>query len=266
MPLGIDVGGTNILAARVENGEIKENWKFKTKNGEVLKIVEGIIEESGERVVGIGVPCYLRNGICVKAPNISELDGKDLRHYFKKAIIMNDCTAMAYGEYVLRGGKYDPLLLVALGTGVGAGLVFKGMPYFGKGSAMELGHIKGFSIHKCSCGKAGCFETVAGGKYVDVEENAKRAREGDKEAMEFMKDYGRIIGKGLSYVIQLLDPEIVIIGGGISNAYELFVNSMKEKLAELLSFIDVDDIIFDRAKGEYTGALGAALIAERGLL
>ncbi len=266
MSLGIDVGGTNILAARVENGEIQEKWKLKTKKGEVIKIIEGIIEENEEKIVGIGVPCYLRNGICVKAPNISELDGKDLGHYFKRAIIMNDCTAMAYGEYALRGGKYDPLLLVALGTGVGAGLVFKGMPYIGKGSAMEIGHIKGFFTQRCKCGKTGCFETVAGGKYVNVEKNAKRAMNGDKEALEFMKDYGRIVGRGVSYAIQLLDPEIVIIGGGISNAYELFIEPMKEELAELLSIIDVDNIIFERAKSEYSGALGAALIAERGLL
>ena len=266
MALGIDVGGTNILAVRVKKGGIQESWKFKTKNSEVIKIIGGIIEESAERIVGIGVPCYLKNGICVKAPNIPELNEKDLKNYFKNVVVMNDCTSMAYGEYALRGGKYDPLLLVALGTGVGAGLVFKGMPYIGNGSAMELGHIKRFSKRQCPCGKTGCFETVAGGKYVDVKENAKRAKEGYKEAIEFMKNYGRIIGKGLSYAIQLLDPEIVVIGGGISNAYELFAGSMKEELAELLSFIDVDDIIFERAKDEYSGALGAALISERKLL
>ena len=266
MTLGIDVGGTKILVVRIEKGKIQEKWKFKTKNGEVIKIIEEIIERSAERVVGIGVPCYLRNGVCINAPNISELNGKDLRHYFKKVIIMNDCTAMAYGEYALRNEKYDSLLLVSLGTGVGAGLVFKGMPYIGKGSAMELGHIKGFSNRQCACGKTGCFETVVGGRYVEVEERAKRAMEGDKEAIEFMKEYGRAIGRGLSYAIQLLDPEIVVFGGGISNAYELFIEPVKEELYGLLSFIDVDDIIFEKAKSEDSGAFGAALIAERRLL
>ena len=266
MALGIDVGGTKILAVKIENGEIKKKWIFKTENGEVIKTLMGVIEESGESVVGIGVPCYLRNGICVKAPNIPELTGQNLRNYFKKVIIMNDCTAMAYGEYALRDEKYDPLLLVALGTGVGAGLVFKGIPYVGRGSALEIGHLKGFSEKPCQCGKRGCLETVLGGGYVDVKGMYDMAKGGDERAVKFFEDYGKTLARGLSYAIQLLDPEIVVIGGGISNAYNFFIDPMKKELEELLSFIDVDDILFEKAKSEESAALGAAYIAERKLI
>jgi predicted NBD/HSP70 family sugar kinase len=262
MSLGIDVGGTKILAAIVENGQILKSWRMKTQDGRVIESIKNIIRDAGEESIGIGVPCYLRNGICVKAPNISELSGKDMGKIFKDAIILNDATAMAYGEYILRDKKYDPLLLISLGTGIGSALISRGMPYFGRGSAMELGHIKGFSDIPCSCGKVGCFETIAGGRYVPLEYMAKRAKE-DEEALRFFENYGKTLAKGLSYAIQLLDPEIVVIGGGISNSYALFIDSLKNELENLLSYISVDDIIFEKAKSESSGALGAALLSEK---
>ncbi|AGB04402.1 transcriptional regulator/sugar kinase [Aciduliprofundum sp. MAR08-339] len=266
MVLGIDVGGTKILAARVEDGKILNRWKTGTRNGKVIATLRSIISQAGESRVGIAVPCYLRNGVCIKSPNIPELDGKILQDHFEGAIVMNDCTAMAYGEYFLRGGKYDPLLLVALGTGVGAGFVYKSSPYVGRGSAMEIGHLKGFSEMKCYCGRRGCLETVLGGRYNDLPRMEKMARNGEKEGLRFMEEYGRTLARGIATAIQLLDPEIVVIGGSAARAYDLFERSMKEELHNLLSFITPDDIIFERARSEESGALGAALIADRGLI
>ncbi len=266
MALGIDVGGSKILAVKLESGEIVRRWKIATRNGYVLNDLRNIIAEAGDEWIGIGLPGYVRNGMCIKCPHVPELNGVAMDVLLDGARIMNDCTAMAYGEYVLRDGKYDPLLLVALGTGVGSGFVHSGRPYVGRGSALEIGHLKGFSEKPCQCGKNGCLETVLGGRYVDVKGMYERANEGDEGAMKFFEDYGKTLARGLSYAIQILDPEIVVIGGGISKAYDFFINSMKEKLSELLSFIEVDDIVFERAKSEESAALGAAYIAERKLI
>ncbi len=263
MVIGVDVGGTKIIGIEMDGEKILRRWKLKTVNGRVIETLKGMI---GDDLAGIGLPCYLRNGVCVKSPNISELNGKLLSDIFPGVRVMNDGTAMAYGEYYLRGEKHHSLLLVALGTGVGAGLVFNGQPYFGRGSAMELGHIKGFSSRKCLCGKEGCLETVLGGRYSNIQEIERRAREGDAESMEYMRNYGRTLGKALSCAIQLLDPEIVVIGGSVANAFDLFIDFLLEELDKMLSFIGVDDIIFEKSKSEESGAIGAALIAQRKLL
>lgn len=265
MALGIDVGGTKILGIKYYEGKILREWNFKTVDGEVKCILQKIMKEAGEEVIGIGVPCYIRDGVCIKAPHIRELTGKKLDE-IGNAKFMNDCTAMAYGEYHLRGEKYDPLLLIALGTGVGSGLIIQGKPYIGKGSAMEIGHIKIYSDRRCECGKIGCFETITGGKYLNTEKMYMRAREGDEKALKFFENYGKILAKGIAPAIQLLDPEIVVIGGSISHAYHYFMPSFIEELEKLLSYITPDDIIFERAKSPKSGAIGAALIAERNLL
>lgn len=266
MALGIDVGGSKILAAVVEDGRITREWSYKTKDGEVIQTLKSIIRESGESVVGIGVPCYIRDGICVKAPHIKELTGRELKDIAMDARYMNDCTAIAYGEYYLRDEKYDPLLLVALGTGVGAGLVVRGMPYVGRGSALEIGHIKKYSERRCECGKTGCLETVIGGRYAGTKDMYLRAKDGDIDALKFFESYGKTLAYGLAPAIQLFDPEIVVIGGSISQAYDYFIPSFLAELEELLSYITPDDIIFERAKSLKSGTIGAALIAERGLI
>ena len=266
MVLGIDVGGSKILALQIENDKILRRWRIETRMGYVIKDLQKIIQESGDEVVGIGFPGYIRKNICVKCPNIPEFNGKNLKDLFGKVVVLNDCTAMAYGEYVLREEKYDPLLLIALGTGVGSGLVYGGKPYVGRGSALEIGHLKGFSNKKCQCGKTGCLETVLGGRYNDVQLLARKAREGDKNALEFFEEYGKNLALAISHAIHILDPEIIVIGGGISKSYDLFIPYVKESLQNLLSFIDVEDIIFERAKSEESAALGVAYIAQRELL
>jgi glucokinase len=95
---------------------------------------------------------------------------------------------------------------------------------------------------------------------------AERARNGDLEAMHFFEEYGKNLALALSHAIHILDPEMVVVGGGIGRSYELFMPIVKENLQELLSFISVDDIFFERAKSEESGALGAAYIAKEGLL
>ncbi len=266
MALGIDVGGSKILALKLKGGGVVKRWYMESANGRIMESVEKIIHDADEDKVGIGIPCYLKDEICVKAPNLPELDGKNLKEYLGNVVVMNDCTAMAYGEYVLRNEKYDPLLLVALGTGVGSGFVYQGRPYVGRGSALELGHLKGFSDRPCQCGKRGCLETVLGGRYVDAKGMYERAKKGDEKAIKFFENYGETLARGLSYAIQLLDPEIVVIGGGISKAYDIFIDPLKDELRDLLSFINVDDILFEKAKSYESGAIGAAIIADKNLI
>ncbi len=263
MALGIDVGGTKICVVVVDGKEILEKKQFPTPKKEVIPAIRSIIQNYEEDKIGLAVPCYLRDSICKGAPNVKSLEGKRLRDYFRDAYIINDAAAMAYGEYVLRDEQYEPLLLISLGTGVGGGLVIHGKPYKGKGSGMEIGHIKGFSGRRCDCGKIGCLETVLGGKYVEnLKERYIKAKNGDKESLTFFENYGVTLARGIAPAIQLLDPEIVVFGGSVSEAYRFFFPPLKNELRNLLSFITPEDILFGRAKDFCSAAFGAAVLAE----
>ncbi len=255
MTLGVDVGGTKILLYDTETEEVE---RYETRNGEVLNLLRNLL--SGKRA-GIGVPCYLRDGICAKSPHVPELNGVDLRRIFPDTIILNDSSAIAYGEYVLRDSRYDPLLLVSLGTGVGGGLVYRGDVYQGRGSAMEIGHVKSFSQERCGCGKVGCLETSIGGKYAPVERMYYLAKEGRAEALEFFRGYGRNLGRAIACAVQLLDPEIVVIGGSGAKAYDFFIPHLMEEMEKMVSF--VDDFRIEPWLAEHSGAMGAALLAQR---
>ena len=263
MALGIDVGGTKICVVVVEGEKIVEKEQYQTPRKEVIPAIRSIIQNFEEDKIGLAVPCYLRDGICKGAPNVRSLEGKRLRDYFRNAYIINDATAMAYGEYILRDGRYDPLLLVSLGTGVGGGLVIHGEPYEGRGSGMEIGHIKGFSVRRCDCGKIGCLETVLGGKYAgNLKEMYIRAKNGEEDALAFFEDYGVTLARGIAPAIQLLDPEIVVFGGSVSEAYEFFFPPLRDELQNLLSFITPQEIFFEKARDTCSAAFGAAVLAE----
>ncbi len=257
MALGVDVGGTKILVYDDESGEVR---KFQTPKKGVVEFLKDIIQGSQ---AGLALPCYLRKSVCVKSPHIPELNGLDIKRIFPEVYVTNDANAMAYGEYILRNGKYDPLLLVSLGTGVGGGLVYRGEIYEGRGTAMEIGHLKIFSREKCKCGLAGCLETAIGGAYKEVEEMYNLARMGHRKGIEFFREYGRILARGLSAAIQILDPEIVVIGGSGAHAFPFFKDSLMKELRNLVSFDMLHGIILEPWIAEHSAALGVASLSHK---
>jgi glucokinase len=235
----------------------------------------------------------LRDGVVVKAPNVPSLDGFRLGAALESelewpVILENDANAAALGE-MWRGAAqgYRTLICVTLGTGVGGGIILDGNLWRGvDGSAAEIGHIgvDPFDGVPCACGSRGCLEVYASATAIvrmtrearprypnsllhNTEElTSKKVYEagiaGDELAIEVFRRMGVFLGIGLASLINVLNPEIVVIGGGLSNGWVLFEKHMKQQVIERAFPIPARRVKIVRAEcGDDAGLLGAARLA-----
>ena len=163
------------------------------------------------------------------------------------AVLENDATAAAIGENWLGGSRdVDTSICVTLGTGVGGGLMINGKPYRGKdGTAGEVGHIcVEPDGHPCGCGSRGCVEQYASATAVirmareaglDVSTSSdvyNWAKRGNEEAVDVFTAMGTYLGIGLAGLVNVLNPEMIVIGGGVSAAWELFAGDVRREVDE----------------------------------
>ncbi len=236
-------------------------------------------------------------GVVVKAPNVPCLDGFRLAAALESelewpVILENDANAAAIGEMWRGAGQgHRTLICVTLGTGVGGGIILDGKLWRGvDGSAGEIGHIgvDPFAGVPCTCGSRGCLEVYASATAIvrmtrearprypnsilhNTEDltSAKiyqAGREGDELAIEVFRRMGVYLGIGLASLINVLNPEIVVIGGGLSNGWELFEKHMHQQVIERAFPIPARRVKIVRAQcGDDAGLLGAAQLAFTGL-
>jgi glucokinase len=232
-------------------------------------------------------------GVVVKAPNVACLDGFRLRAALESelewsVILENDANAAAIGEMWQGAGRgYRTLICVTLGTGVGGGIILDGKLWRGAdGSAGEIGHIgvDPFAGVACMCGSRGCLEVYASATAIVRMTREERPRypnsilhntedltsakiyqagmEGDELAIEVFRRMGVYLGVGLASLINVLNPEIVVIGGGLSNGWELFEKHMHQQVIERAFPIPARRVKIVRAQcGDDAGLLGAARLA-----
>jgi glucokinase len=212
-------------------------------------------------VAGIGMPGFIdkRGGTVVSgSENIPCLQGRSPQAYLQKALGVpafseNDATSAAAGELLFGAGRrFSNFLLITLGTAIGGGLVLGGKVYQGsRGFAGEVGHIcvvaDGVS---CNCGSRGCFEQYASGTAIvriyreklrkrgsdDPEATARtvaeKVRAGDPQAREVMEEAGRYIAQALGGILNLLDLEACLVGGGVSEAGDTLLEPVRQRLAD----------------------------------
>jgi glucokinase len=245
--------------------------------------------------VSVAVPGTVdfEEGLVVKAPNVPCLDGFRLSaalHDELKlpAIVENDANAAAVGEMWQGAGRcYRHLVCVTLGTGVGGGIILDGKLWRGvDGSAGEIGHIgvDPFAGVPCTCGSRGCLEVYA--SATAIVRMAREAQpsyptsilhkvealtsqkiyeaglEGDELALEVLRRMGVYLGIGLASLVNLLNPEIIVIGGGVSSGWELFEKHMNQQVHERAFQIPAQRVKITRAEcGDDAGLLGAARLA-----
>ncbi|HXL81497.1 MAG TPA: ROK family protein [Pyrinomonadaceae bacterium] len=245
--------------------------------------------------VSIAVPgtVNVAEGVVVKAPNVPSLDGFRLGAALESelewpVILENDANAAAVGEMWKGAGQgYCTLICVTLGTGVGGGIILDGKLWRGAdGSAAEIGHIgvDPFGGIPCTCGSRGCLEVYASATAIvrmtrearprypnsvlhntenlTSEKIYQAGKEGDELAIEVFRRMGVYLGIGLASLINVLDPEIVIIGGGLSKGWELFEKHMHQQILERAFPIPARCVKIVRAQcGDDAGLLGAARLA-----
>ena len=201
--------------------------------------------------------------------------------------IQNDVTACAYGEKIYGNCQgIDDFIWVTVSNGIGGGLVLNGEVYEGAfKNAGEIGHISVVDDGiKCKCGNKGCLEAYASGaslariynekvmlkyghgSYLNAKEVAMAARQGDALAIEVYKETGCYLGKGISYAVNLLNLQKVVIGGGVTNDMDLFMPELQRVANEMIFKQANKNLRIVKTSLDYEAALiGAAAIAQKGM-
>ncbi len=228
------------------------------------KLTEKGISKDDVKGVGMGVPGPVKEdgtvikcvnlgwGIFNAADELSELTGLPVK-------AGNDANMAALGEYWQGGGKdYDNVVMVTLGTGVGGGIILNGKMLAGvNGAGGEIGHMT-IDLNEqdaCNCGKKGCLEQYASAtgivrlanralqatdkpsrlrevKYISAKEIFDAAKNGDDLALDLIEEHGRRLGYALANVACVVDPEVFVIGGGVSKAGDILITTTKKYFQE----------------------------------
>jgi glucokinase len=234
--------------------------------------------------------------VVLQAPNLPSLVNFGLKAALEERLgwpvfLENDANAAAVGEMWLGAARNcRNVMSVTLGTGVGGGLILDGKLWRGShGSAGEIGHttVDPFSGLKCKCGNIGCLELFASATAIvrmtrenlsqfpdsilkNEELSAKRVydagRAGDELALAVFKRFGMYLGIGLSNLINLIDPQIIVITGGAANGWDLFAGEMYRQVEERAFRSISQQVRIARAEcGDNAGLLGAARLAQTAL-
>jgi fructokinase len=290
---GIDLGGTKteIVALAADGSELLRRRQPTPREdydailSQIVALVHSAESELGSRgSVGIGTPGSLSlatgmlrgsNSVCLNGMPIKA----DLERLLAREVrINNDANCFALSEASDGAGRGAAVVFGAiLGTGVGGGVVVNGSVLTGRNAiAGEWGHNPlpwpddderpGPS---CFCGKHGCIETFvsgpglerdhqgATGKDIAAKEIAKRADQGDAESAAAMGRYEQRLAKALAHVINVLDPDVIVLGGGMSNVARLYVNVPARWGAWVFSD-RVDTRLLRHRHGDSSGVRGAA--------
>ncbi|MCR5405780.1 MAG: ROK family glucokinase [Lachnospiraceae bacterium] len=247
------------------------------------------IEKEDVIGIGVGAPGPVdKNGVIYKAVNLGwgVLNIKEELEKLTGVTVMagNDANVAALGEMWKGGGEgYSDLVVVTLGTGIGGGVIIDGRIVTGyKGAGGEIGHIhiNDDETEVCGCGNKGCFEQYASATGIarlanrklgssnedsvlrKCEINAKTVfdavKAGDKLAMEIAEEFGEYLGKGLANVADVTNPEVFVIGGGVSKAGQVIIDYGQKNFKKYV-FHACRDAKFVLAKlGNDAGIYGAA--------
>jgi glucokinase len=279
--IGVDVGGTKIAAGVVdEDGTILTTKRRVTPAHEakgtedaIVDLITSLRAEHDIEAVGIGAAGYIdaERATVLFAPNLAWRN-EPLRETIEDAVglpvvVENDANAAAWGEFRFgAGADVDELIMVALGTGIGGGIVLDGRLFRGAyGIAGEFGHIRVVPDGRvCRCGNFGCWEQYASGSalVLDVREVAgtgspqaaaileaaggdadaitgpmitEAAKAGDPLCIEAFDTVGRWLGQGLADLASAFDPAVVVVGGGVSEAGDLLVGPASQAYQRHLS-------------------------------
>ena len=289
MRIGIDLGGTKMEGIVMDNdGSIVERERRPTPKEEgyaaILESIKALVEflerqtKSGCRI-GIGTPGAIssRTGT-LKNSNTVCMNGKpvkdDLEKLLGRSIRMeNDANCFCLSEAIDGAGQGYPVVFgVILGTGVGGGIVFNGQLHSGlQNIAGEWGHnvlIK--DGPPCYCGKRGCvaallsgpgleldYETLGGASGQNAETIVKLSESGDKIAEQAMRRYLDHFGRAMSVVVNILDPHVIVLGGGMSNIKRLYTDG-NERLAHYVFNDELKTRLLPNFHGDSAGVRGAA--------
>ena len=241
--IGVDMGGTNIgLGCVVDDKIVKHHSAEISANGskeeilnEIVKAISSIFTDDVDGI-GIGVPSLVdvEKGIVYGVQNIPSWDEVHLKDFLeeqfsKPVYINNDANCFAVGEkYFGKGKQFSNIVGLTLGTGLGAGIIINNHLYSGINcGAGEFGSIP-YRDHT--------FEYYCSGQFFEKEFSIKgeycynNALKSDSEALKIFREFGNHVGNVIHAILYSVDPELIILGGSVSKAYNFFKDAMWEKV------------------------------------
>ena len=282
--IGLDLGGTKLLAGAIDaEGRVVARER-RLIGGLSLDELVAVVGETvaalgGGGPVGIGVPALLdqRTGKAVRCVHLP-LDGVCVAEAFGGvAAVDNDATCAVLAEWRLGAARgLSHVALLTLGTGIGGGLVLDGRVYRGAvGAAGELGHVPvDLDGPPCfgGCPGRGCLEALCSGSALardaaplTGEEVTRLAVAGDVDACAQMERLGTHLGAGLAGIAMSLNPELIVVGGGVMAAGELILEPARAELRRRALTPSRDVPVVAAELGEEAGMIGAALLARGGM-
>jgi len=261
---------------------------------QIARLVQKLKGEGKIEGLGVGCPGLVEPtlGMVRDPPNLKgwkevKVKGELEERLGLQVEVANDVNAAALGELHFGAGRgVKDFICLTLGTGVGGGLILDGRLFTGsRGTAGEIGHLPvNIFGPRCRCGNYGCLERYVGAEYITERAQAKlkdnpqsllsplnrggrstpkliaeAAQRGDCLAKEVFQETGEIIGAALSGVVNLLNPELIIVGGGVAQAGELIFGPMRKALAERAMNEDIQRVrVVPALLGEDAGLIGSA--------
>jgi glucokinase len=270
--IGIDIGGTKVLAVRSEGGSVVQRHQVPLVDAGIT-VVESAsaaarsVWSDDVEGVGVGLAGLVRwpEGTFAWGPHIDAVEvpvRAGLENDLGVPVVVDsDANAAAWGEVRLGAARgYDDFILVTLGTGIGGAIVIDGSIYRGESFAGEWGHVVSSAGGVlCDCGKRGCWETVAsgpalvrvarevmalnpdgslarklGGGRITGQDVTAAADGGDEVARGLVAQVGAELGQGLSNLISIFDPDLIVVGGGLGSVGESLLGPARRVATDAL--------------------------------
>jgi len=300
--IGIDLGGTNLkiglfnTAYTVLEKRVISTATFKTRRDLVNGFVQAVGDIAQQRrirrndILGIGIglpgPVNFEKGIVYSLTNIRGWRDVPLKRILEQKLkipvfIDNDAKVMSLAEAERGAARgFHHAVCITLGTGVGGGIINNGYLYRGfNNAAGEIGHMPlSVAGDRCNCGGTGCLETFVGnnriqqdvrrvfGKNVPLEEVSALARKGNRKAREVWNRVGTYLGVAVAAIVNLLNPDCVVIGGGVANAGSVLIDRVKAVVKTRAMKVQAANVKIFKAKlGSDAGLIGSAILVTRGV-
>jgi len=293
--IGLDLGGTDLKAGLVSSrGEVTHFLRSPARAGEhadaPLEVIAGTVADlrrvAAGSLAGIGLGCPgvidpASGALVGRTPHLPHWDSLPLRALLMerlgtRVVVENDANLAALAEHrvgAARGARVS--FTITVGTGIGCGVIVEGRVLRGAhGGAGELGHLPMDGRFPCRCGVPGCVEPECAGSGLvtrareaglavpDAEAVFAAAAAGDSRAMRLIERMTDRLGALIAAAVQLLDPEVVVIGGGVSNAGEALLTPLRAAVTRYALESHRRGVrIVGAALGERAGVVGAGLAA-----
>ncbi len=288
MIIGIDLGGTKIAGVlATPSGKVLMDVNIPTeaKKGKkkvienIKKTIHTLIQSKKVKIKAIGIgapgPILYEKGIVVEAPNLPGWKRVHLKEILEKefkvpVFVDNDANCAALAEAWFGAGKFvKHFIYMTVSTGIGGGIIINKRLYRGAiGSAGEFGHMvidsKGY---RCGCGIIGHLEALASGTTIrkitgmDAISVELAARQGDKKALRAIQEIAHYLAIGIANLVNAFNPEMVIIGGGLSNMRELLFKPIRRDFKKYALTLPAKSVKIVRAKLKtQAGVLGAVAL------